>query len=162
MKRLTVSAQTCVEILGTLAAMAWADGRLDDTEKEGMRAAARVLNLPKEERDRLEQLLASPPPVDQILFERLSLPIDRAFAYVAAAWMAGADSDLAEKEKGLLERIAAQLHLPEGRAEQLRDLAKDLSHPEAKDRSDELVRLFKSIPPRLLEDPEDDLEVVFE
>src|SRR5512139_1954184 len=99
MKRLTVSAQTCVEILGLLVAMAWADDKLDDAEKEGVRGAARVLNLPKSARDELEKLLEKPTPFDQLLLEKLNAK-DRAFAFVAAAWMAGADSDLAEKERG--------------------------------------------------------------
>ena len=46
-------------LLGMLAlistsAMAWADGRLDDREKAGVRGAAEVLNLSKEFRDKLD------------------------------------------------------------------------------------------------------------
>ena len=45
MKRLTISADACTETLALLIAMAWADGRLDDKEKEGVRAASEVFNL---------------------------------------------------------------------------------------------------------------------
>lgn len=162
MKRLTVSAQTCVEILGLLVAMAWADGKLDDSEKEGVRGAARVLNLPKELRDELDKLLEKPTPFDELLLEKLG-PKDRAFAFVAAAWMAGADSDVAEKEKGLLDKLADRLGFSHEKRDELTGFARDLA-PKAADRkfSDELATLFKSIPPRVYEESADTLEVVFE
>jgi uncharacterized membrane protein YebE (DUF533 family) len=162
MKRLTVSAQTCVEILGLLVAMAWADGKLDDAEKDGVRGAASVLNLPKSLRDELEKLLEKPTPFDELLLEKLS-PKDRAFAFVAAAWMAGADADMAEKERGLLDKLADRLDFSHELRDELIAVAKELD-PKAKDRkfSDELVKLFRSIPPRVYEESADALEVVFE
>jgi uncharacterized membrane protein YebE (DUF533 family) len=163
MKRLTVSAQTCVEILGLLVAMAWADGKLDDAEKDGVRAAAGVLNLPKTVRDELDKLLEKPTPFEELLLEKLSAK-DRAFAFVAAAWMAGTDANVAEKERGLLDRLADRLGFSHERRDELIVTAKDIG-PRAKDGklSDELVKLFRSIPPRLYtEESADALEVVFE
>src|SRR5581483_5235056 len=58
MKRLTIGVGACTEILALLIAIAWADDELKDEEKEGVRGAAVVLNLPKELRDRLEAMLA--------------------------------------------------------------------------------------------------------
>ena len=78
--RLTISSDACIETLAVLITMAWADGRLDDHEKEGVRAAASVLNLTKELRDRLDQLLQKPISVDELLVDGLS-PRDKAFAY---------------------------------------------------------------------------------
>jgi uncharacterized membrane protein YebE (DUF533 family) len=162
MKRLTVSAQTCVEILGLLVAMAWADGKLDDAEKEGVRGAARVLNLPKELRDELDKMLEKPTPLDQLLLEKLG-PKDRAFAFVAAAWMAGADADLADKEKGMLDDLAGRLGFSHEKRDELLGFAKDLAPKAERKFGDELVTLFRSIPPRVYETPADDqLEVVFE
>ena len=42
MKRLTIGADACTETLALLITMAWADGRLDDTEKQGVVAASEV------------------------------------------------------------------------------------------------------------------------
>ncbi len=164
MKRLTVSAQTCVEILGLLVAMAWADEKLEDAEKESIRGAARVLNLPKEMRDKVDQLLEKPTPFDQLLLEKLS-PKDKAFAFVAAVWMAGADRELAEKEKGLLEKLADRVGFSHERRDELLALARDLPPKDGDDAKlgEDLVRLFRSLPPRLYaEEAAEELEIVFE
>src|SRR5580692_6786033 len=108
MRRLTISCQACVETLATLVTMAWADGRLEASERASVLGAADVLNLSKELRARLADVVQRPVPVDQILFDTLSLR-DRAFAYVAAAWMAGVDEDVDPKEEQLLDRVASIL-----------------------------------------------------
>ncbi len=161
MKRLTVSAQTCVEILGLLVAMAWADGRLDDSEKDGIRGAARVLNLPKSLRDELEKVIDKPTPFDELLLEKLG-PKDRAFAFVAAAWMAGADSDVADKERGLLDKLADRLEFSHEKRDELIGFARDMNPKGERHFAEELATLFRSIPPRVYEDSADSLEVVFE
>src|ERR1700677_4067432 len=106
MKRLTISCQACVETLAMLVAMAWADGRLEDKERASVLAAAGVLNLSKEMRDRVSDMLEKPVPVEQILFDTLSAK-ERAFVYVAAAWMAGVDDDVDPKEEELMDRAAS-------------------------------------------------------
>lgn len=163
MKRLTISGHACVETLALLVTMAWADGRLDDNERQGVRGAAQVFNLTKELRERLDKVLEHPVPVDQILFDTLS-PKDRAFAYVAAAWMAGVDEDVDPKEEELLDRLGNLLAFaPEKKAE-LERIARDLEPPGAEGRrwSQELEKLFRAIPPRLEGDAEEEVEVVFE
>lgn len=161
MKRLTISAHACTETLTLLIAMAWADGRLDDREKSGVRGAAEVLNLSKELRAKLEQSLAKPLPLDQILLDTLSAR-DKAFAYVAATWMSGVDEDVDDKEKALLDRLAGSLGLSAERRSELDAIAKDLK-PAADGRQwgDEIVRLFKAIPPRI-EQEVGEVEVAFE
>jgi uncharacterized membrane protein YebE (DUF533 family) len=104
MKRLTLSGDACTETLALLIIMAWADGRVDDKEKEGVRAAASIFNLTKELRERLDQLLEKPMKLDELLFDGLSSR-DKAFAYVAAAWLTGVDDDIDEKEKQLLDQL---------------------------------------------------------
>jgi uncharacterized membrane protein YebE (DUF533 family) len=163
MKRLTISGHACVETLALLVTMAWADGKLEDRERQSVLAAAGVLNLTKELRARLDEVLAAPVPVDHILFEALS-PRDRAFAYVAAAWLAGVDEDVDPKEQELLERVATQLGYSADRRAELARIARDLEPPRDGGRqwADEIERLFRAIPPRLEEDASDDVEVVFE
>ncbi len=163
MRRLTISGYACTETLRLLIAMAWADGRLDDSEKAGVRGAAEVLNLSKEFRDKLDEALAAPIPVEQILLEDLS-PRDKAFAFVAAAWLSGVDQDVDDKEKALLEKLALQVGLAAEQRTELEAIARDLQAPPGDGRKwgDEVVGLFKAIPARLEKAAPGDIEVTFE
>src|SRR5262245_1993360 len=118
MHRLTISVHACTETLGLLVRMAWADGRLDDNEKAGVRGAAQGFNLSKDSRDRIDSLLAQAPDTDPIQVDKLSAR-DRAFAFVAAAWMAHADGTLDPTEEEMLIEIGTQLDLSEARQKQL-------------------------------------------
>jgi tellurite resistance protein len=162
MRRLTISCQACIETLALLVTMAWADGRLEDSEKAGVLAAAGVLNLTKEMRDRLDEVLKKPVPVDQILFETLSAR-DRAFAYVAAAWMASVDEHIDPKEEEVLARAAAMMGYSAARRAELEAIARDLEPPGEGGRKweQEIERLFRAIPAKLEEAPPEEIEVVF-
>src|SRR5262249_31442156 len=105
MKRLTISGDACTETLAILIAVAWADGRLDEQEKAGVRGAAQVLNLTKVLRDRVDLLLEKPAKLSELLLDPLSQR-ERAFAYVAAAWMAHVDGTVDPKEQALLDELA--------------------------------------------------------
>ncbi len=162
MKRLTISGDTCTEALALLITMAWADGRLDDREKEGVRAAADVFNLTKELRGRVDQLLEKPMPVEELLVDSLGAR-DKAFLYVAAAWMANIDEDVDPKEQALLDKTAQLLGITSGRRNELAGIARDL--PPRKEKrawADEIVSLFRAIPQRLEGDGTETFEVAFE
>ncbi len=161
MKRLTIGADACTETLALLITMAWADGRLDDNEKAGVLAAAEVFNLTKELRDRIDQILLKPMPVEELLVETLSSR-DKAFAFVAAAWMSGVDSQVDEKEQQLLDKAADLLGLDAARKKELVQVARDLE-PLRKGEgawTKEIVALFKAIPARL--EGAGEFEVAFE
>jgi uncharacterized membrane protein YebE (DUF533 family) len=163
MKRLTISGEACIETLALLITMAWADGKLQEHEKEGVRAAASVFNLTKELRARLDQLLEKPIGISELLVDELT-PRDKAFAYVAAAWMSGVDGDVHSKEEALLEELASLLGITAERRKELTQIARDLE-PLRKDKkswADEIVTLFKAIPARLEGDGSEDIEVGFE
>jgi len=162
MKRLTISVSACTETMGLLVAVAWADGRLDDREKEGVRGAAQVLNLGRDFRARIDQMLATPSTIDQVDLGKLTVR-DRAFAFVAAAWMAHTDAELAPAEVDLLERIGAKAGFSKERQQELVGIARGL-HPlpaGVASWSEQITTLFRAIPPQL-EEPGDDFEVVFE
>lgn len=163
MRRLTISALACTETLRLLISMAWADGRLDDNEKAGVRGAANVLNLSKEFRDKLDVALAEPLPFDQLVLEALS-PRDQAFAYVAAVWMSSVDNEVDPKEKALLDMLARKLGFGDPHRADLEAVAKSLPAPPAGGHKwgDELVSLFKAIPPRLENVQPEEIEVSFE
>jgi hypothetical protein len=90
--------------------------------------------------------------VTELLLEPLS-PRDRAFAYVAAAWMAHVDGVLDQAEQTLLAEIAAALGLDATRQAELAKIARGLEPlPEgARKWSEEITRLFKAIPAQLEE-----------
>jgi uncharacterized membrane protein YebE (DUF533 family) len=159
-RRLTITPQACVEALAVLVAFAWADARLDDREKASVRAAAQVLNLTKEHREKLESMLDKPSTIESVKAERLS-PRDRAFAYVAAVWMCGVDEDVSAKEEGMLYRLADMLEIDDARKAELEGIARAVGpHPAGgRQWGDEIVRLFKAIPARL-EQPTGDLEEI--
>jgi len=162
MRRLTIRVSACTDAMGLLVLMAWADGRLDDREKEGVRGAAQVLNLPADFRARLEQQLGAPGSLEQIGVTNLTTR-ERAFAFVAAAWMAQVDEVLDAAEKELLARIGAKLEFTEEQQEEYSNIARSLQPLPAGVASwaDQITRLFKAIPAEL-EEPGAAFEIVFE
>lgn len=163
MKRLTISADACTETLALLITMAWADGRLDEQEKEGVRAAASVFNLTKELRDRVEQLLQKPIAVDELLLDELAAR-DKAFAYVAAAWLSGVDNEVDAKEEDLLHKLGSLLAFTDARRNELAQIARDLEplRTDGKSWASEIVSLFKAIPARLEGTGNEAVDVAFE
>lgn len=163
MKRLTISGGACTETLALLITVAWADGKLDADERDGVRAAASVFNLTKELRERLDQLLEKPISIDELLVEELSTR-DKAFAYVAAAWLTGVDDDIDPKEEAVLDQIGTAFGFTDERRAELGRIARDLEslRKGKKSWATEVVALFKAIPGRLEGDGTETFEVAFE
>lgn len=162
MKRLTVSGRACGETLALLIVIAWADGKLEPAEKDGILGAVTVFNLPRETRDRIDALLADKGSLADLKIAELSAR-ERAFAYVAAAWMAGIDDDVHTKEKEILDQVAASLNFTEEQTKELATIATKLERlPEGKQNwAEHVTALFRAIPAQL-EEPGEDFEVVFE
>jgi uncharacterized membrane protein YebE (DUF533 family) len=163
MKRLTVGTRACTEILALLIHVAWADGKLADAEKSGIRAASSVFNLSKEQRARLDELMAAKIDIDAVLVEQLSAH-EKAYAYVAAVWMTGIDEDVDDAEKGALDQAGDRLSLDPARRAELAAIARDLLHLK-KGKTDwaaDLGTLFKSIPKRLEPAGGEEVEVAFD
>jgi uncharacterized membrane protein YebE (DUF533 family) len=149
MKRLTIGVHACTETLALLIAMAWADGKFEDAEKEAVRGAAEVFNLPRDLRARLEELMKKPSPIDELLFDTVS-EHDRAFAFVAATWMASADEDVDPKEEALLDQIATKLAIGHEQRADLANIARDMPKRGGKAPSaSEISTLFQAIPRQL-------------
>lgn len=161
MQRLTIRVEACTEILAILVVMAWADEKLKDPEKESIRSASMVLNLTKDHRARLDKMLESPLPLDQVLVSNLN-PKERSFAFVAAAWLAGVDDEVDAKEQDRLAEIQSLLGVDDTRADELKAIAKELTAPKDGSWASDLVGLFKSIPVRLEASDVDEVEVAFE
>ena len=142
--------------------MAWADGRLDDREKKGVRGAAEVLNLSKELRGRLEHLLSNPSEFGDLIFDTLS-PREKAFAYVAALGWRTSTRRSTRKNARCSTRWPRPRASTTTRSAQLEAVAKSLEAlPEgAPGWSEQITKLFRAIPPGL-EEPGGEFEVVFE
>jgi uncharacterized membrane protein YebE (DUF533 family) len=162
MKRLTVSCRACGETLAILIAMAWADGKLEPAEREGIVGASKALNLTKETRALVEHLVDAPTTVEELDIGDLSTR-EKAFAFVAAAWMAGVDEQVDPKEQAALQALARKLGLSEAQEAALARVSSELEPlPEGKRTwAEHITALFKAIPVEL-EEEEGDFEVVFE
>jgi tellurite resistance protein len=162
MRRLTIRVSACTEAMGLLIEMAWADGRIDDREKEGVRGAAQVLNLPAAFRERLEEQLGTSRGLEALDVGNLTTR-ERAFAFVSAAWMAQVDDELDASETALLGRIGTKLEFTPEQQEEYTKIARSLQPlPDgAASWAEQLTRLFKAIPAEL-EEPGEAFEVVFE
>jgi hypothetical protein len=77
--------------------------------------------------------------------------------------MSGVDNDVDEKEKAMVEQIAKEFGFGADHKKELDAIASDLAKA-GKDRKwqDEIVALFKAIPPRLEKAQPGDVEVTFE
>ncbi len=161
--RLTIGTSACTEILALLIHVAWADGKLADLEKSGIRAASNVFNLSKEQRARLDELMAAKIEIDAVLVEQLSAH-EKAYAYVAAVWMTGLDDELDEAETSALDQVGDRLGLDAARRTELATIARDLLHLRKgkADWANDLGTLFRSIPRRLEPADGEELEVAFD
>ena len=161
MKRLTLSSDACLETLALMIHMAWADGRLEDSEKTGVRAAADVFNLTKELRARLDEILEKSISLEELLLDGLSAR-DKAFAFVAATWMTGVDDDIDPKEQDTLDKLAELLGFTSDRKKELTAIARDLESVRGEDWSQDVIKLFRAIPQRLEGDGSESFEVAFD
>ena len=163
MKRLTVSGRACGETLAILIAMAWADGKLEPAEKDGILGASKVFNLTRETREKIESLVEAKVSIAELDLGELSAR-EKAFAFVPASWMAGVDEEVHPKEAEALQELARRLGLTQAQVDELSGLSEKLEPlPEGTQNwSEHITALFKAIPARLEEEPETDFEVVFE
>jgi tellurite resistance protein len=145
MRRLLIDPEVCTEVMALLVAVAWADDELQEEEKQGLRAACDSLNIPKALRPRLESFIADARPVADLEFGAFETR-DRAFAFVAAAWMAHLHGGIDEREGALLGEIADALDIDPARQTELRAVATAIEPPPEGARwSNTIVQLFRSI-----------------
>lgn len=150
MSLVDLSPEACTEALVLLVAIAWADGRLDPSERDGVRAAANTFDLPEAVRVRVDRVVERPIPVDELLVETLSAT-ERAFAYLLGAWLAGVDGEVDPRELALLEKAAHLLELDGPRVSELRALAAELpARAEGAAWSAQLEGVFQAAAARVL------------
>ena len=98
------------DTLLALIAVAWADGRIDPSEAQGIRQAARDLSLAGADLTDLEAALASPitlADVETVRMDRLT----RLFTYAAATGIAEIDGQQTPEEEATLKLLGDRLGL---------------------------------------------------
>jgi uncharacterized membrane protein YebE (DUF533 family) len=79
------------DTLVALAAIAWADGKIEATEAAAIRSAAAQLGLNDEELRAVEETLQQPVPLEQVETVRMNR-LTRLFTYAVANWIAQANA----------------------------------------------------------------------
>ena len=100
------------DIFVALAAIAWADGKLDPDEADAIVRAAADEGLSLEEIAAIEE--ATKERVDLGVVDRSSMSKDdRLFVYAVACWIARLDGQVTDAESDALARLGEKLGVPE-------------------------------------------------
>ncbi len=107
------------DVYVALAAVGWADGKLEADEADAIVRCAAEEGLELEELAAIEAATKSP--IDLGVIDRSGLSKeDRLYVYGVAAWIARMDGVVSDGEKAALEQLANALKVPE-RARQIVD-----------------------------------------
>jgi uncharacterized membrane protein YebE (DUF533 family) len=100
------------DVFLALAAIGWADGKLDQEEADAIVRTALEEGLEIEEISAIEE--ATKAPIDLSFIDRSAMSkADRLFVYAVAVWMTRLDGNVDDKEKAALARLAELLKVPE-------------------------------------------------
>ena len=114
------------DIFLALAAIGWADGRLDQEEADAIVRAAVEAGL---ELDQIEEIeAATRERIDLGTIDRSSLSKeDRLFVYGIACWIAKLDNEVTEEEGAALAALAERLGIPERPRAHAEAIAKEIA-----------------------------------
>ncbi|MGO8994367.1 MAG: DUF533 domain-containing protein [Polyangiaceae bacterium] len=112
--RETVGARWNKDVFVALAAIGWADGKLDPDEADAIVRAAVDAGLELEEIAAIEAATQKPVALGTIDKSGLSKD-DRLFVYAIACWIARLDGKVTDEESGTLADLAEKLEVPERR-----------------------------------------------
>ena len=108
-----------------LAAVGWADGKLDPDEADAIVRAALEEGLEIEDIAEIEEATKKPVNIG-IVDQKLSKE-DRLYVYGIAAWIAKMDGVVTEDESGALGRLAGALKIPERPREIVMKIVQDIA-----------------------------------
>jgi uncharacterized membrane protein YebE (DUF533 family) len=114
------------DVFLALAAIAWADGRLDPDEADAIVRAAVEAGLELEQIEEIEA--ATRERIDLGTIDRASLSKeDRLFVYAMACWIAKLDNEVTEDEGTALTALAERLGVPERPRAYAEQIAKEIA-----------------------------------
>ena len=140
------------DVFIALAAVGWADGKLDPDEADAIVRTAADEGLEIEEIEEIEA--ATKAPIDIGVIDRRNLSKeDRLFVYAVASWMTRLDGEVHEKEQEALRRLGEALEIPEKPREHADAIAREIASLPDGDRPlrYDLARLRATIGERLRE-----------
>ena len=109
-----------------LAAIGWADGKLDQEEADAIVRTALEEGLDLDEIAEIEA--ATKNPVDLSVIDRSEMSkADRLFVYAVAAWMTRLDGVVHDKEREVLGRLGDLLKIPERPREHADTIAREIA-----------------------------------
>lgn len=97
-------------LIRTWAAVAWADGKIADAEREALKRLIDGAELTASDRELANGFLAAPVELSEVGVDGLS-PDSRRGIYKAACRMAVVDREVADSERALLVRLRDTLHI---------------------------------------------------
>ena len=138
------------DVFLALAAVGWADGKLDADEADAIVRTAAEEGLPIEQIAEIEA--ATKKPIDMGIIDRTGLTKeDRLFVYAVASWMTRLDGKMTSAELGALEKLGEALGVTEAARSQADGIAQAVAFMPVGDRPDryDLVRLRHILSARL-------------
>ena len=138
------------DVFLALAAVGWADGKLDADEADAIVRTAAEEGLGIEEIAEIEA--ATQKPIDMGVIDRSALTKeDRLFVYAVASWMTRLDGKMTPGELEALVKLGTALGVTEAARTQADGIAQDVAFLPAGDRPDryDLVRLRHILSSRL-------------
>jgi len=138
------------DVFLALAAVGWADGKLDADEADAIVRTAAEEGLPIEQITEIEA--ATKKPIDLGSIDRSGLTKeDRLFVYAVASWMTRLDGKMTAGEQDALVKLGAALGISDSARSQADGIAQDVAFMPQGDRPDryDLVRLRRILGSRL-------------
>jgi uncharacterized membrane protein YebE (DUF533 family) len=137
------------DVFIALAAVGWADGKLDAEEADAIVRTAIEEGLDLDAIGEIEAATKERVDIGAIDYKGMS-KADRLFVYAVGAWMTRLDGVTVDEEREALDRLGEALHIPERPREHADAIAKEIAEAEHGDvlRFD-LPRLRKTIADRL-------------
>jgi uncharacterized membrane protein YebE (DUF533 family) len=138
------------DVFLALAAVGWADGKLDSDEADAIVRTAAEEGLPIEQIAEIEA--ATKKPIDLGTIDRSSLTKeDRLFVYAVASWMTRLDGQMTAGELDALQKLGTALAISDAARSQADSIAQDVAFLPAGDRPDryDLGKLRRILSARL-------------
>ncbi|MBQ7528939.1 TerB family tellurite resistance protein [bacterium] len=105
--------------------MMWADGSIDDYERELVGRMMVELKCSHDDIQKMSEMMKTPPTEEFNFKNEIVTPAEREEFYRLAAAMAVVDGHLAASEKELLNKIAANLEINKDKAQEILESVKE-------------------------------------
>ena len=138
------------DVFLSLCAIGWADGQLDREEADGILRAATESGLDIDALQEIENATKTSRSLDTLDRSKLK-PIERAFVYATAVWLARLDGHVDIEERIALKKLGDMLGLPDGIRTHASAAAHEVANLQSGDRPDryDFVRLRTRLDERL-------------